>query len=78
MSYMNRVNGVYSHTVTHTSSPTTMVHCDFGWQGFCNGYYASDIFKLNNPDVEFDNPYDSGSDINYNFYLKIITYNHPN
>jgi len=72
------VNGVYSHTVTYTSSPTTMVHCDFGWQGSCNGYYASGIFKLNNPDVEFDNPHDSGSDINYNFYLKIITYNHPN
>lgn len=71
------VNGVYSHTTTSTSSPSTMVHCDFGWQGSCNGYYASGIFKLNGSGVEYDNPSDSGDSTNYNDYLKIITYNRP-
>ena len=71
------VNGVYSHTTTTTSSPSTMVHCDFGWQGSCNGYYASGIFKLNGSGVEYDNPSDTGDSTNYNDYLKIITYNRP-
>ena len=27
------------------------VHCDWGWGGYCNGYYAGDVFKLAPPET---------------------------
>ena len=55
-----------------------MVHCDFGWEGYCNGYFTSGVFNLAGNDVLYDDPYDNGTlDTNYNWYLKIIQYNKP-
>lgn len=70
-------NGLYVST-SYSSTTHTMVHCDFGWGGFCNGYFTSGIFNLNNTSyhTQFDNPSNSG-DTNYNAYLKTITYSHP-
>lgn len=53
-----------------------MVHCDFGWQGRCNGYYVSGVFKLNDPNIEHDSGDYDGSN-HYNKFLNIITYDKP-
>ena len=53
-----------------------MVHCDFGWQGKCNGYYVSGVFKLNDPNIEHDSGWYGGS-THYNNLLKVITYDRP-
>lgn len=63
---------------TINTTEKTMVHCDFGWEGYCNGYFTSGVFNLYGDDVEFDNPgHYKTYDVNYNFYLKMITYNKP-
>ena len=54
----------------------TMVHCNFGWGGDCNGYFVSGIFDLRSPDAQFDSIVNDNT--NYNCYLKIITYDNPN
>lgn len=63
-----------SRNITERSE---LVHCDFGWEGKCNGYYASGVFKLNAP-VEKDLTYGSGDNkTNYNHCIKIIDYEKP-
>ena len=58
-----------------TTTKTTMVHCDFGWGGLCNGYFVSGVFNLGSSSAEFDVPEHAGEDDTYyNSYLKIISY----
>ena len=72
------VNGIYDHTEIIYSPQSTKVHCDFGWGGYHNGYYASGIFQLNAYGIEYDNPTLPHTETtNYNYYLKIITYDNP-
>ncbi len=59
---------------TSTKETQTMVHCDFGWGGICNGFYVSGVFKLNDPNAELDGPRDDKKR-HYNHFVKIITYN---
>lgn len=71
------LNGVYQRTDTE-STVFYMVHCDFGWRGYSNGYFTSGIFNLGASDVEFDDLDKVGSKkTNYNWYLKTITYSKP-
>lgn len=59
------------------SQELNMVHCDFGWKDKdFNGYYVSDIFKLNNSDNEFDKSDQgySSDNTHYNNYLHLITF----
>ena len=51
----------------------SMVHCDFGWGGKCNGYYVSNVFKLDDPAAELDSIRYNVSTY-YNNYIHIITY----
>lgn len=61
-----------------TTSNKIMVHCDFGWEGYCNGYFTSGIFDLGGEDAEFDSPeHYKTYDVYYNCYLKMIRYNKP-
>ncbi len=71
------VNGILKRTEYVELDPIIHVHCDFGWGGSCNGYYTSGVFDLNGDDVDFDINGDAGSDVNYEWYLKIITYDQP-
>lgn len=72
------VNGEYSHEVVERTNYTTKVHCDFGWGGSHNGYYTSGVFKLRGNDIEYDDPEKVNSNTtNYNYYLKLITYDKP-
>lgn len=61
-----------SRTIT-SKETVEMVHCDFGWKGYCNGYYVSGLFKLNDPNAEKDDPSDIEK-THYNNLLKIIMY----
>ncbi|MGM9790545.1 MAG: C10 family peptidase [Candidatus Cryptobacteroides sp.] len=70
------VNGRLNDTQTRTET-CKMVHCDFGWQGECNGYYVSGIFKLNDARMEGDPGSESNQNTNYNNLLKVITYDKP-
>ena len=59
------------NTETETSE---MVHCDFGWAGYCNGYYVSGVFKLNDEQVELDSATGKREDTNYNIFTHVVTY----
>ncbi len=69
-------NNVLVDTFTNTQT-SSMVHCDFGWEGNCNGYYVSGLFKLGDPSVEKDPGTVHGGKTYFNNYLKIITYDKP-
>ena len=64
---------------TTTTETSRMVHCDFGWSGMSNGYYVSNVFKINDPSAELDPGMPSNDDSfdNYTNHLKIITYERP-
>lgn len=68
-------NGILLKTQTETES-RFMVHCDFGWSGYCNGYFTSGVFDLSGNDIIFDDTElgNCGKTTNYNWYLKIISY----
>lgn len=53
----------------------TLVHCEFGWGGDCNGYYVADCFNLyNGPVVDIDESDLKKRDRYYNYNTQIITY----
>jgi hypothetical protein len=69
-------NGVVQDTLVKRET-LTMVHCNFGWGRLHNGYFVSGIFDLKSEDAVFDDPTDPGRNINYNWYLRTITYDNP-
>jgi hypothetical protein len=76
--YFVYINGIFDHTELVYGTYNTKVHCDFGWRGNHNGYYASGVFQLNAYGIEYDDPTLSHTETtNYNYYLKIITYDNP-
>lgn len=54
-----------------------MVHCDYGWGGFCNGYYVLGVFKLDDSNSEKDYPEKGSDSTNYDSFLKVIIYDMP-
>jgi hypothetical protein len=64
-------------TITQTKN---FVHCNWGWQGQQNGYYASGIFDLRNGATMLEDYYDDSTprDLNFTWEFNIITYNKPN
>lgn len=72
------LDGVLIDTTTEVYSNTKMMHCAFGWGGFCDGYFASGVFNLASTQAEFDYSSDAGQrSYNFNLYLKTITYANP-
>lgn len=59
-------------------SGTYLLHFNFGWQGYCNGYYSRSCL---NPahGVEYDNgyTYDEEDDYSYSWHFRVITYDIP-
>lgn len=70
------VGGLLDHTSSMIET-STMVHCDWGWGGNCNGYFSSGIFNLSSNSNVYDG-YHVGHATNYNYYIKIISYDRPN
>jgi hypothetical protein len=46
-----------------------IVHCNFGWDGMCDGYYQSDMFDLSKPAVDYDEKLDESVPLNPPYYL---------
>ena len=65
--------------VSSTTENQKLMHCNFGWNGYCNGYYTSGIFNLNDGAV-YKESYDSyaSTSSNFKWAFHIITYNNPN
>lgn len=62
-----------SYTVFDTYY-TELVHCNFGWGGFCNGYYISNIFDLT-PGATIPDPgSDQGTDIENYVDKRMLSY----
>ena len=60
---------------------TLMVHCNFGWKGLSNGYYASGIFNISDGPLEYaegDLHGPSGVTSNYHWWFRVLTYSNPN
>lgn len=57
-----------------------MVHCDFGWGSFGNGYYVSGVFDLkehegNNRELDGSDMIENNS--RYNKFIRIVSYTKP-
>lgn len=72
ITYKTYANGVLKSTREITESKR-MVHCDFGWGGVSNGYYFSNVFRLQDKSVELDGYGKIDEDLNYNNFIHIIT-----
>ena len=70
--------GSYHYDTKYSTEETMMVHCDWGWSGMCNGYFASGVFNLGGSGMLWDNNIPWTKFYNYNWYIKIITYDKPN
>lgn len=73
----NTYDGKELISTSSRTETSNMVHCDFGWESVCNGYYVSGIFKLDDPNIEHDSNTLYGGDTHYNNLLKVVTYNRP-
>ena len=60
--------------VIHTLYPSTSfyIHCNWGWGGYCNGYYASDLFDTETGPVYGDNFTRSNPNFKYLLQYSII------
>ncbi len=68
-------NGIYQYS-SNTSRTINLIHCNFGWGAYGNGYFTSGVFDLKKVKLD-DNGKPSPSSNNYTKYLKIITYDAP-
>lgn len=66
---MNDTNtGYTSSTTLYTHS---YIHMNLGWNGHCNGYYASTIFKPDNA-YEYDSPYSNETEYSFTSGFKYL------
>jgi len=60
-------------------STQTLLHCNWGWKGKCNGYYASGIFNVKKGAIISDGTsVDNGEKTekcNFDWWYRILTYN---
>lgn len=74
----NALNILISETSTPRSSNYNLFHCNFGWEGDCDGYYSYSAFNL---DVGPVNGYDESigdqwdTDLRYDRNLLMLNYN---
>lgn len=80
----NRLKSGYNSagTLISTAKETQrLIHCNFGWQGTCNGYYTSGIFNTKDGPINRES-YETGwsrtSDSKFDWAFHIITYDNPN
>jgi hypothetical protein len=68
-------NGIYQYS-NYTSHTINLIHCNFGWGSYGNGYFTSGVFDLKKVRLD-DSKKESPFSDNYTKYLKIITYDAP-
>lgn len=52
-----------------------LIHCNWGWDGKCNGYYVMNVFNLNNGAIIPDGGNSGTEPKLYNLEIKTLTYN---
>lgn len=58
------------------SKRQTLVHCNWGWHGDCNGYFTSGVFRTQ--EAEISDGLGQDSEENYWYAFNTITYENPN
>lgn len=78
--YNYYLNGELVFTSFSEPDITTMVHCAWGWGGYCDGFFTSNVFNFDDDDsYELDSSaYSSVPSDNYSVYTKTIIYSNPN
>lgn len=61
---------------THTST-SKYVHCNWGWGGLANGWFVSGAFDVSNA-YSYDNGQGCSDESNYDFWMRMVTYEWPN
>lgn len=72
--YMKQ-NYVSSSGTIHNSR--TLLHCNMGWKGLCNGYYASGIFDVRDGATIPDPGCGGTHNRKYDWWYRILTYDSP-
>ena len=58
----------------------TLLHCNWGWGGWCDGYYYSKLFDVRQGAVELDDgdqSYLEYPNFKYTWWFRMITYDKP-
>ena len=71
--YMKRKRVASTGTI---SERQTLVHCNWGWNGNCNGYFTSGVFKTN--EAKISDGFGQTADNKYWHAFNTITYDNPN
>ncbi len=66
----------YVSNTGHVKDTQTLIHCNWGWNGDCNGYYTSGIFNTRKA-TSYDG-YGNYMNKNYWYAFNTITYDNPN
>lgn len=72
VTYKTYIGETLDHETTQIER-SNMVHCDFGWNGTANGYYASGVFTNKDPYAEYDYG-TNNEEFDYRGYLHVIMY----
>ena len=60
------------------SSSTYLLHCNFGWQGTCNGYFSRSCLNPSQGyEYDYNYTYNPDDDHTYNWHFRVITYDLP-
>lgn len=70
--YMKRKRVASTGSITDRQ---TLVHCNWGWHGKCNGYFTSGVFKTN--EAVISDAFGKGMDEKYWHAFNTITYDNP-
>jgi len=68
----------YVSNLGQVSKSQTLVHCNWGWKGYCNGYFTSGVFhtkEANSYDYSYADQ--NNADENYWYAYNTITYDNP-
>ncbi|MFB5622833.1 MAG: C10 family peptidase [Nitrosarchaeum sp.] len=73
------VNSLNGSTLSSRTENETLIHCNWGWNGYCNGYYMSGIFNLNNGST-YRESYETNysNNLNFTWEFNLIKYTNPN
>jgi hypothetical protein len=66
----------YISSTGNVSKSQTLVHCNWGWAGNCNGYFTSGVFHTKNAEIK-DAGFSSSKDKKYWYAFNTIMYEKP-
>lgn len=64
-------DSVYDEIIDTSIENRTLLHCNWGWDGDCNGYFSPYVFTPDYPEPSNGRPVDAK---NYQYNIKAIYY----